>query len=63
MIRYLTPGHSDTLISPDQRGLLMPAAVTEENMPDCLGALGSFGHRLIEAQCVEVQGPGCWHIW
>ena len=32
--------------------------MTEENISDCLGALGSFGHRLIEAECVEVQGPG-----
>ena len=41
--------------------------MTEENIGGCLGALGkylgalgSFGHRLIEAECVEVQGPGWW---
>ena len=26
MIRYLTPGHSDTLISPDQRGPERPGS-------------------------------------
>ena len=36
--------------------------MTEENISDCLGALGSFGHRLIEAECVEVQGLGCCKV-
>ena len=36
--------------------------MTEENISDCLGALGSFGHRLIEAECVEVQGLGCYKV-
>ena len=43
--------------------------MTEENIWGCLGALGkylgalgSFGHRLIEAECVEVQGLGCCKV-